>query len=108
MRTLWTHLCWAPRDHDLHPTPGLNALDRMTVGQHGSNQYTEHRTVVEYGNVTLHKPATGNSNTYALRKLRKDREDLHGRVLAGLWPGESPTNGILGNSRHKTTGDRGL
>ncbi len=29
------------------------------------------------------KPVQGNTNTYALRKLRKDRPDLHEQVLAG-------------------------
>jgi hypothetical protein len=29
------------------------------------------------------EPVRGNSNTYALRKLRKDRPDLHEQVVSG-------------------------
>ncbi len=57
----------------------LDALDRATVGKQGE------RTDL-YNNVkevSSTEPPVGNSNTYALRRLRKDREDLHGRVLAG-------------------------
>jgi len=34
-------------------------------------------------NVTLEKPARGNSKSYALRRLRELRPNLHGKVLAG-------------------------
>jgi hypothetical protein len=74
IRTL-KHLC--------QDDPGaLDAIDRATVGGHGTNQYTKG---LESNNITLQdtpKPQTGTSNTYALRRLRKDRPDLHERVLA--------------------------
>jgi hypothetical protein len=69
------HLC---RDD-----PGaLDAIDRATVGGHGGDRKSEQ---IKSNNVTLEealKPQTGNANTYALRKLRKDRPDLHKQVLA--------------------------
>ncbi len=57
------HLC---RDD----TTALDAIDRATVGEQGAH----HNNVM--------KSEQGNANTYALRKLRKDRPDLHARVLA--------------------------
>ncbi len=69
----------------------LDALDRATVGRHGSNQYTKRKPTEQYDNVTLPKPDTGNSNTYALRKLRKARPDLHERVLGGKISPHDPT-----------------
>ena len=39
---------------------------------------------IKSNNITLEeapKSQTGTSNTYALRKLRKDRPDLHGRAV---------------------------
>jgi hypothetical protein len=69
--------------HLCQDDPGaLDAIDRATVGGHGTNQYTKG---LESNNITLQdtpKPQTGTSNTYALRRLRKDRPDLHERVLA--------------------------
>ncbi len=86
-----------------HRRDVLSAITHAAVGKQGApegnqnnasgvNQYTtqdaeDRRTT--YDNITdcpppeYVSPATGTSNTYALRKLRKDREDLHGRVLAG-------------------------
>ncbi len=61
------HLC---RDD-----PGaLDAIDRATVGEH-ENQHTRPR--VQDNNVIVQQ---GNSNTYALRRLRKDRPDPWERV----------------------------
>jgi len=57
-------------------TAALDAIDEATVshgGDHG-NQYTGGKS----NNVTVAK--TGNSNTYALRKLRRDRPDLDVQV----------------------------
>jgi hypothetical protein len=62
------HLC---RDD----TGALDAIDRATVGEH-ENQHTRPR--VQDNNVIVQQ---GTSNTYALRKLRKDRPDLHERDL---------------------------
>lgn len=55
-------------------------MDKATVGEH-ENQYTKPQE--DNNNVIVHQ---GNSNTYALRKLRKDRPDLHERVLADERP----------------------
>ncbi len=63
---------------------GLDAIDRATVGEH-ENQHTRPR--VQDNNVIVQQ---GNSNTYALRKLRKDRPDLHEIVLAPGKPGTFP------------------
>ncbi len=68
----------------------LNALDRVTVGEQGGDKRSgEYQTNVNNVNNDVRQSPVGNSNTYALRKLRKDREDLHGRVLAGLGPGRA-------------------
>jgi len=56
----------------------LDAIDRATVGE-------AHRPVTNNNVITPPPPekaVQGNTNTYALRKLRKDRPDLHERVLA--------------------------
>lgn len=42
-------------------------------------------------NVTFEKPARGNSKSYALRRLRETRPELHGKVLAG----ELSVNGAM-------------
>ena len=58
------------------------------MGGHGGDRKSEQ---IKFNNVNLEdtpKSQTGNSDTYALRKLRKDRPDLHGRVLA---PGKPRT-----------------
>ncbi len=60
----------------------LDWLDRATVGGHGGDRKSQD---IKSHNITLEevpKARTGTSNTYALRKLRKDRPDLHQRVLA--------------------------
>lgn len=63
------HLC---RDDK----PALDAIDRAT-------QREAHRPVSNNNVITssAEKTVQGNSETYALRKLRKDRPDLHERVL---------------------------
>lgn len=56
-----------------------NAADEVNQQQRplGTNQYTE-----GFDNVQT-RPPTGNSVETALRRLRKDRKDLHAKVLAG-------------------------
>jgi hypothetical protein len=54
----------------------LDALDRATQRPVGVNQHTEGGTIRN----TL---AKGTTASQALRRLRKDRPDLHARVLAG-------------------------
>jgi hypothetical protein len=57
----------------------LDLIDQATQGQHGGdhgNQYTGGKI----DNVTL-ATTTGNGEQYALRRLRKDRPDLHAKVL---------------------------
>ncbi len=65
----------------------LDALDQATVGKQGNptgaNQYTESGNGNNVTVSTHDEPVRGNANTYALRKLRKDRPDLHARVIAG-------------------------
>lgn len=56
----------------------LDAIDRATQQQLGTNQYTEGVNNVN----TLDRPQ-GNSADYALRKLRHDAPELHERVIAG-------------------------
>lgn len=58
----------------------LDTIDRVTV-QHGKNQHTKSK---DHDNIIVHdKPSQGTSREYALRRLRKDRPDLHERVLSG-------------------------
>ncbi len=57
----------------------LDALDRATEGRQGER--TDLRNNVT--EAESEKSVTGNANTYALRKLRRDRPDLHERVLEG-------------------------
>ena len=54
----------------------LDALDRVTQNPNGTNQHSEGL----YNIQTL--PPTGTTSSAALRRLRKDRVDLHARVLA--------------------------
>jgi len=56
----------------------LDALDRVTARPNGTNQHTE-----GLYNVQTLAPPTGNTASAALRRLRKDRPDLHALVLAG-------------------------
>jgi hypothetical protein len=69
----------------------IDAIDRMTVGKQGAPEGNQNAGKTTNNNIMdcleeepSSEPAVqGTSNTYALRKLRKDREDLHERVLAG-------------------------
>ncbi len=69
--------------HLCQDDPGaLDAIDRATVGGRGGDRRSE---AIKHNNVMndpVEKSAQGNSDTYALRKLRKDRPDLHERVLS--------------------------
>ena len=51
-------------------------LDKAITGQHGGDRS-------KVNNINHDKATKGTSNTYALRKLRKDRPDLHAKVIAG-------------------------
>jgi hypothetical protein len=56
----------------------------MTVGKHGGDRKSEN---IKDNNIILdsgEKPVQGTSNTYALRKLRKDRGDLHEVTFADV------------------------
>ena len=65
-------ICTSRADYE-----ALDLIDKATTGSHGGDRS-------KINNVNLAPEASkGNSNTYALRKLRKDRPDLHGEVLAG-------------------------
>lgn len=61
----------------------VELIDQVTQkgrGVHRGNQYTNGND----DNVQVSKPGpTGNDKRTALRRLRKDRPDLHARVLAG-------------------------
>lgn len=57
----------------------LDAIDRATQGDHGGNRRSGTFNV---DNVHIERPS-GNRESTALRRLRKDRPDLHARVLAG-------------------------
>ena len=63
-------------------------LDQARQNPHGGDRRSEAAQIeaaamssIKSDNVTLDD--RGNSDTYALRRLRKDRPDLHARVLAG-------------------------
>jgi hypothetical protein len=56
----------------------LDLLDKAVQRPAGSNQHTQ---LVD--NVNDHSRPTGNATEAALRRLRKDRPDLHGKVLEG-------------------------
>ncbi len=54
-------------------TGALDAIDRATVGGRGGDRRSE---AIKHNNIMndpVEKSAQGTSNTYALRKLRKDR-----------------------------------
>lgn len=56
----------------------LDALDRAVQAPVGTNQHSRE----DVANSNSHRP-TGTTSTQALRRLRKDRPDLHAEVLAG-------------------------
>jgi hypothetical protein len=49
----------------------------------------------------------GTSNTYALRKLRKDREDFHGRVVATGYGCRGSLRGGAGRLEPSNGGESG-
>ncbi len=55
----------------------MDLIDQVTVAPHGGD-HSKNNNV----NLASDKPV-GNERQYALRRLRKDRPDLHERVLAG-------------------------
>ncbi len=56
----------------------LDAMDRATVAERGRPHKSEGKD-----SNRNNKPDKGTTASYALRKLRKDRPDLHERVLEG-------------------------
>ena len=58
----------------------LDALDRAVQKRHGGDRKSD-KAKIKHDNVKLDQP-NGNSESAALRRLRKDRPDLHTRVLA--------------------------
>ena len=60
----------------------LDLLDQVTTGEHGGDRKSEEAMTIKRDNVTLDNADRGNSPSYALRRLRKNRPDLHARVLA--------------------------
>jgi len=54
----------------------LDTMDRATQNAVGTNQHVDNVN-------TLTERSTGNTSAAALRRLRKDRPDLHDQVLAG-------------------------
>jgi hypothetical protein len=73
-------ICTSRADHE-----ALDLIDRVTTAQHGG----DHSKV---DNVSLASASDGNSNTYALRKLRKDAPEIHAQVIAGEL---SPNAGMV-------------
>ena len=51
----------------------LDLIDQITTNPRGAHHY----------NIMMKESEQGTSNTYALRKLRKDRPDLHAKVISG-------------------------
>ncbi len=69
-----------------HRRDVLSAITHAAVGKQGAPEGNQNAGKTTDNNVNSCLSRTspvGNSNTYALRKLRKDREDLHEHVLAG-------------------------
>ena len=86
----------------------LDLLDRETVGpkhlhrDHGEPDWvvTRNKALPDDDNIII-KPALGTSRQYALRRLRKQRPDLHQRVLDGEL---SPHAAMIeAGFRHKAT-----
>ncbi len=55
----------------------MDPIDRETVGGHGGSRK------VSIGNLDGSDKPIGNTAQYAIRRLRKDRPDLHAEVIAG-------------------------
>ncbi len=76
IRTL-KHLC---RDD----AEALDLLDRMTQTPHGGDHKSDQASI-KFDNVQVDTPApTGNSKDAALRRLRKDRPDLHAKTVEAI------------------------
>jgi hypothetical protein len=58
----------------------LAEWEKVTQRQHGGDRKSDE---IKIDNVQLDPAPTGNSRAAALPRLRKDREDLHKKVLAG-------------------------
>lgn len=58
----------------------VDLFDEAVQTQHGGDRRSA--AVIKNDNVTLERP-TGNTQTAALRRLRKDAPELHAEVLAG-------------------------
>jgi hypothetical protein len=58
----------------------LDLIDRVAQTSHGGDRRSDN---FKFDNVKLDLSETGNSRAYALRRLRKDRPDLHARILLG-------------------------
>jgi len=66
----------------------LDALDKAITGTHGGDHKSEAYQEIKHNNVMLDSEDSvavdqGNSERYALRRLRNKCDDLHKRVLAG-------------------------
>jgi hypothetical protein len=61
-------------------TEALDLLDQAVQGAHGGDRLSESATNVDVSNVG--RP-TGTTQAAALRRLRKDKPELHADVLAG-------------------------
>jgi hypothetical protein len=58
-------------------------IDRVTAGRWGGDRKSEHAIKDANSNLDELEKPTGTTRRYALRRLRKDRPDLHARVLGG-------------------------
>ncbi len=57
----------------------IRLIGEVTTGEHGGNRRSEG---FKSDNITLETNQRGTSRQYALRRLHKDRTDLHAQVLA--------------------------
>lgn len=57
----------------------LDLFDQLTTRPHGTNRFTND---IDNDNIMIYSEQ-GTSKQYALRKLRKDKPDLHKQVLSG-------------------------
>ncbi len=57
----------------------IRLIGEVTTGEHGGNRRSEG---FKSDNITLETNQRGTSRQYALRRLHKDRPDLHAQVLA--------------------------
>lgn len=61
----------------------LDAIDMATANQPGNATGNNQHGTVDIVNISTSSRPTGNSHDAALRRLRKDRPDLHKRVIDG-------------------------